>query len=158
MTSDLDIQALAFFTADHAAVAEGKLYVNGGCWDKLQFPRYPQAFPMAVVAVLLIPYRAYHQDHRFGIDLEDADGRELLHVEGQFRVGTDPAMRVGDPTVMPFAVPVNTMAVQKPGDHAFVFRVDGTEIARYRLRAVQIAAPVIPGSGHPSTPGESASE
>jgi hypothetical protein len=159
MTPDTDIQALAFFPADHAVVVQGKLYVNGGCWDRLQFPTYPQVLPISVVAVLVVPPRAYLQDHTFEIDLEDADGKPAgVHVEGQFRVGADPNMRVGDPSTLPIAVPVNTVTVERPGHYAFVLRVDGTEISRYRLRAVQLVH-AFPESRPPSAdPTEESSE
>ena len=40
-----DIYAEAFFTADHGAVENGKLYVNGGFWNRLGFPSYPAVTP-----------------------------------------------------------------------------------------------------------------
>ncbi len=127
-------------------VAEGKVYVNGGFWDVIRFPAYPQVLPVAVVAVLRVPYRAYHQDHKFEVTMEDADARDvLLRVEGQFRVGSSAEMRVGDPSILPMAM-LGQVAIPRPGDFSFILRVDGGELARYPFRALQVAAPMeMPG-------------
>ena len=70
-----DIYAEAFFTADHGAVENGKLYVNGGFWNRLGFPSYPAVYSFSICAVIHIPWRAHHQSHSFAISFEDADGR-----------------------------------------------------------------------------------
>ena len=90
-----DFKVIAFFAADHAAVADGKVYVNGGFFSRLNFPTYPAVVPsVTLVAVLEVPFHAYHEDHTVGMGLEDADGEALpLKVEGQFRVGADPTMK-----------------------------------------------------------------
>jgi hypothetical protein len=156
--TDTDLHALAFFPADHAVVERGKVYVHGGFWDKLQFPNYPQVFSISLVAVLKVPFRAYHQDHRFEVGLEDADGNaQTLRIQGEFRVGTDPQMRTGDPTVMPVAVSVSNLSIERPGDYAFVLSVDGSELARFQVRAVQITPPVqyaSPPATEPPNPEE----
>ena len=135
-----DFQVTAFFPADHAAVAEGKLYVNGGVWDRLNFPVYPQLVPqVSLVAVVRVPYRAYHQDHKFEMRLENAENEPLsFRVEGGFRFGTEPHMRVGDPSHLTVAVPVAGVVLESPGDYSFVFSIDGTDLVRYPLRAVQV--------------------
>lgn len=155
MTQPTDIHAIAFFAADHAVVAGGKVFVNGGFWTRLNFATFPQVLPVGLVAVLNVPFRAYHQDHRLEIGLEDADGRELrLRVEGDFRVGAGPDMKYGDPTVMPVAVMANSVMFEKPGDYSFVLKVDGTELTRYSVRAVQVAAPILPGAIPPPPSGQ----
>ena len=99
-----EIQAFAFFLADHAVVENGKLYVNGGFWNQVYSAEYPVARAFGLAAVLHIPWRKHHQGHAFTVTFEDADGRPLTaRFEGQFRVGTSPNMRVGDFTVMPVA-------------------------------------------------------
>ncbi len=135
-----DFEVIAFFPADHASVAEGKLYVNGGIWDRLNFPAYPQLIPpVSLVAVVRVPYRAYHQDHKFEMRLENAENEALsFRVEGGFRFGTEPHMRVGDPSLLTVAVPVSGVVLESPGDYSFVVAVDGTDLVRYPFRAVQV--------------------
>ncbi len=138
-----DIQACAFFLSDHAAVENGKLYVNGGFWNQVYSAAYPVARAFGVAAVLHIPWRQHHQGHAFAVTFEDADGRPLsARFEGQFRVGTAPNMRVGDFTVIPLAAFVTNFVLDGPGDYAAVLAVDGTELARWRFRAVEAQDPM----------------
>jgi hypothetical protein len=139
-----DFRVLAFFAADHAEAIGGKVYVNGGFWNRLRFPTYPSIVPsLALVAVLEVPYRAYHQDHAFRLGMEDADGTVLpLEATGSFRVGAEPDLRVGDPTLMPIAIPITGLKIDRPGDYSFTLSIDGAELERYQVRAVQVAVPM----------------
>jgi len=139
-----DFRVVAFFTADHAQAVGGKVYVNGGFWNQLSFPTYPSiAPPLTLAAVVEVPYRAYHQDHGFRLGMEDADGNVLpLEATGDFRVGAQAKMRVGDPTLMPVVIPITGLKIDKPGDYSFTFSIDGTELGRYQVRAVQVAVPM----------------
>ena len=153
-----DIYAEAFFTADHAANENGKLYVNGGFWNRLNFPMYPAVHSFAVCAVIHIPWRAHHQSHTFAISFEDADGQTTPNrFEGEFQTGTSPDMRPGDFTNAPFAVQVGNFVFQRPGNYAAVLQVDGTEIKRWRIRALQVAGiPMMPPPQAGDTPGPDA--
>ena len=142
-----DLRAEAFFTADHAVVESGKLYVNGGFWSRLNFPSFPIVHNFALCVVLHIPWRAHHQRHTFAISFEDADGQRTPNrLEGQFRTGTTPDMRAGDYSLVPLAITVNGFVIQRAGDYSAVLEIDGTEVSRWRFRAVQV---VTTGSGLP---------
>ncbi len=143
--SDTDLRALAFFLADHGVVENGKAYINGGFWNQLGFPSFPVIHSFAIVAVLEVPWCAYHQKHTFGVWFQDADNKKMPgRFEGEFQVRAAPDMRVGDPTVMPIAAVVNNFVFQRPGDYTCVLEVDGTEINRWRFRAVQAMSPLLP--------------
>jgi hypothetical protein len=145
-----DLYAEAFFTADHAAVESGKLYVNGGFWSRLNFPSFPAVHNFAVCVVLHIPWRAHHQRHTFAISFEDADGQTSPNrLEGQFQSGTAPDMRTGDYSLVPVAVAVNGFVLQRAGDYSAVLELDGLEVSRWRFRAVQVvtAASAFPPAG-----------
>ena len=49
-------------------------------------------------------------------------------------------MRVGDFTVMPVAE-VTNFVLDHPGDYAALLEVDGTELARWRFRAIEAPDP-----------------
>ena len=151
-----DFRVLAFFAADHAQAESGKVYVNGGFWNRLRFPTYPAIVPsLALVAVVEVPYRAYHQDHAFRLGMEDADGNILpLEATGSFRVGAEPDLRVGDPTLMPIAIPITGLKIDKPGDYAFTLSIDGAELERYGIRAIQVAVPMKLELTPPDAPGD----
>ena len=135
---------VALFAADHAEAVNGKVYVNGGFWNRLSYPQYPAVVAtMSLVAVVEIPFHEYQEDHGFALSMVDADGNTLpLKVEGQFRVGASPDLRRGDPTLMPLAVPITGLRIEKPGDYSFTLAIDGGELGRYQIRATQIATPL----------------
>jgi len=152
-----DFEALAFFPADHAAVESGKAYVSGGFWDQLNFPAYPAQVSISLVAVIKVPSRAYLEDHQITVSLIDADDNPLaLRIEGNIRVGAAPNLKPGDPTTIPMAFPLNGMTIEHAGDYWFVLSIDGTEKARYRIRAVQVGPIPPPTSEAPG--GEGAGE
>ena len=136
---ETDIYAAAFFMSDFAAVENGKLYVSGGFWNQFRLASFPSIVNFSIVAVLNIPWRAYHQNHKFEVFFEDADGKRLPgELGGDFTVGTAPEMKVGDPTLMPIAAAINGFALQHAGDYSAVLHVDGQEISRWPFRASQL--------------------
>lgn len=154
----VDLHASAFFTADHAAVENGKLYVNGGFWSRLNFPSFPVVHNFAVCVVLHIPWRAHNQRHTFDVSFEDADGQVTTNrLEGQFQTVKTADMRTGDYSVVPIAIGINGFVLQRAGDYAAVLQVDRTEVSRWRFRAVQVVSalalpPGPAGTGLAATP------
>ena len=137
----MDFEALALFTADHAAVENGKVYVNGGFWDVLNQPSYPAQVSISLVAVISVPSRAYLEDHRVTVEMVDADEERLpLKIEGNVRVGAAPHLNPGEPSTLPLAFPLNGVLLERAGDYWFVLSVDGDELARYHMRAIQMVS------------------
>ena len=133
--------ALGFFPADHAAAESGKVYASGAYWGTLHFPAFPAVLPtMALVAVVQQPFSAAHADHEFAIGLEDADGQAHgLDIRGSFRAAPGLESKYGEPNVIPITVPIHGLPFETPGDFSFVLKVDGTELARYRIKVMQSA-------------------
>lgn len=135
------ISSLAFFLADFAVVESGKAYVSGGFWDRIAVPEFPSSAFFAVVAVIHVPWTAYHQLHNFSISVEDAGGTELAPgFDGQFQVSSAPHLKVGDPTIMPVTGSIPGMTFEAPGDFSFILRINGKEIDRWPLRVLQVDA------------------
>jgi hypothetical protein len=132
-----DVHAEALFTADHAAVHSGKLYVHGGFWTRLNFASFPASHSFSVCVVLHIPWREHPQDYSFAISFEDAGGQPTPHrFEGRYQAGALAETRPGDFIEVPIALQVANFVFQRPGDYAVVLQVDGKEIRRSRLSAV----------------------
>jgi hypothetical protein len=148
--TDTDIEAVAFFLADHAAVENAKVYINGGCWNRLSFGSYPSVLNVAIVTVIQVPWRALHRVVKFSVVLRDADATKVLgQVEGQFQVGSAPDAKTGDVSLVPITTMLTNLVVPRADDYSAVLEVDGTELARWPFRAVQVAeagAPTSPGS------------
>lgn len=137
--SSTGFQALAFFTADHAVIENGKAYINGGFFDRVFDASYPLQISIAVVALIKVSSEEYLRDHRFAVELEDARGEKLdLRIEGDFRVAPSPQAKPGESAVMPLAIPLNGLSLERAGDYSFVLSINGREIARYELHAMQM--------------------
>lgn len=118
----------------------------------MNFPSFPAVHNFAVCIVLHVPWRAHRQRHMFGVSFEDADGKETSpRLEGQFQAGPLPDMRTGDYSIAPIAIGVTGFVFQRPGDYSAVLYVDGTEINRWRFRAVQVFG--VPGPPSPPAGG-----
>jgi hypothetical protein len=122
-----DVHAEALFIADHAAVHGGKVYVHGGFWTRLNFASFPASHSFSVCVVLHIPWREHPQNYSFAISFEDAAGQPTPYrFEGRYDAGA----------LAPIALQVANFVFQRPGDYAVVLQVDGKEIRRSRLSAV----------------------
>jgi hypothetical protein len=142
------IRVAAFFTADHVDAVGGKLYANGGFFNRLRFPAYPAIAPiLGIGASLIVPWHAYQQDHHFVVTMHDEDRRELpLRIEGSFRVGADLLIRHGDPSVINLAGNVTNVVFERPGHYYLVLDVNGDRLARWGLQAIQLPAAFTSGA------------
>jgi Family of unknown function (DUF6941) len=83
----------------------------------------------SIVAVLVVPWRAKHQEIGFGIWFEDADGGRLPTFEGRFQVGSPADSKVGDASIVPLSLAVGNLALPSAGDYAAVLEVQGIEVS-----------------------------
>jgi hypothetical protein len=148
MIPETDLYATAFFLADHAAVENGKVYVNGGFFNQMQFATFPAAATFSVVGILNIPWSAQNQPHRFAVHFTDADGHQLDgEFSGEFQVTPNLEAGIGDPFLMPIAANANGFVFQGPGHFSAVLLVDGDELSRWSFKVNAAAAPQAPGDG-----------
>lgn len=146
-------EALAFFAADHIALApDGKLYVNGGFYSLLRFPAFPAMLStLGIAAVLEMPFQDSMQDHIIKIGLRGPEHQELpLRVEAQFRTAPTIESQYGEPQLVPFGVTVSNVEIPVPGVYHLVLWLDNVEKKTYRMRAVQ--TPMVPMRAGAATP------
>jgi hypothetical protein len=153
-----EISSRAFFTADHAEAVNGKVYMNGGFWNRWRATSYPQVFPpLAVVAVLDVPFAQYHRNHKIVISLVDADEKELpLRAEGIIRVGADVSMDYGDSSLVPFAANFTNVLIPSAGTYSFVLSVNGAELDRFQVKALQLPETIQFGASNDSDEADGA--
>jgi hypothetical protein len=142
--SPLEFNLVAFFPADHAEAAKGKLYANGAFFSQLNLPTYPAVLPpLTLAAVMEVPFGLMHAEHQIQIGLADPDGRPLaLKVQGRFRVGGAPTLEYGDSTIIPVTFPILGLVLERPGRYTFTCSIDDKELGRYSIRAIQTAVPL----------------
>ncbi len=141
---------LAFFAADHVAgTPDGKLYVNGGFFSLLRLPGFPAVVPtLGIGAVLEIPFQDMMRDHSIRIGLRDSERQDELpmRVEARFRSAPTLEAQFGEPQLVPFGVTVPNVEVPRPGVYNLVLWFDDVELKTYRIRAIQAAMVVAPGT------------
>lgn len=142
MTSDLSMQVSTFLIADHAEAVNGKLYVVGGCWNRLAAANVPVVHPHLTVATALhVPWTATNEKHTISLNLKDEDGASAIPepIEGEFETGRPAGLRPGDEQIIAMTFNLNGLRFEREGDYAFTLDVDGTELSRlgFRLQLVQ---------------------
>ncbi len=138
----------AFFLADHAEAVNGKLYVTGGCWDRLFAVTLPTLHPHLSVAVsLLVPWQATNEKHELELALLDADGNSSLpgKIGSAFEVGRPPGWRPGDDSNLVAVFHLNMIPFNTRGTYTFLLSVDGTEIGRTSLKVEEIPKGTLTG-------------
>ncbi|PJI84723.1 DUF6941 family protein [Luteimicrobium subarcticum] len=137
-SSPTELTSPVLFLADHAAVESGKLYVNGGCWNRLTFPDFPASVTFSVVAVILVPWRDT-SSHEFTVRFEDPDGSPLGAVlSGELTAGTPDDAHAGDPTLVPITAVIDHFTVERPGDYTVVLEVDGERKNDWSFRVLHL--------------------
>jgi hypothetical protein len=133
-------EVLAFFAADHAVVENGKVYVNGGFFDRVYFPVYPAPLAsIAVAGLIRVHAQQFQRDHQFVVELqEEGNAEPIVRLEGAFRTLPAPDAELGEPATWPLAVPLSGFSLPRAGNYYFVLSINGSEIARYRVRALQV--------------------
>ncbi len=130
---------LAFFTADHAVVENGKVYVNGGFFDRVYYPVFPASLSIAVVCLIEVSAQQFQRDHQFVLELQEAaNSKPVVSIQGNLRVAPTPDAEPGEPSQVPLAVPLTGLSLPRAGDYWFVLSINDGEIARHRVRAAQV--------------------
>jgi hypothetical protein len=138
--------------ADHAQVADGKLFISGGGWSSCA----PQSSPCAVAVIFHVPWHEADQTISFRLRLIDEDGRAVVQpgardrlpvqVNGRFTARRAPAMTPGTEINVPMSF--NTVLELAPGrGYSWVLDVDGHADDSWRLpfttRPAQLGFPVL---------------
>lgn len=152
MTMGVDV-----FLADSADVVDGKIYALGIGWNTIYAPSFPMAHPRVAVAVIIhVPYTATNTMHTFRLHLQDQDGnrihigtvgsdaegtRQIYELGGQFTVGRPPMLPPGDEQVVPLALTINGLRLDKPDLYSWVLTIDGVQARRLPMRVQRAARP-----------------
>lgn len=132
--------------ADAAQIAGGKLYLMGGGWDRLTIRRpFPVQQQMAVAASFRVGWNETNMQHRFEIEVADADGVTLGKVAGTFEVGRPTGIAPGQEQRTQIAVGMG-VPLKRSGTYVIIARLNGEEGRRFPFS-------VIGASGAGAAPG-----
>lgn len=137
-----DVQVDAFL-ADSVATADGKLYVQGGGWNRLTASLFPAVHDRIAIGLLIRISAGAAGSHRFELrmlgpkddelKLGDSQDGPVNRIGGEIRTGT------GEDQLVPVAINLNGLTLAGPGDYRFVVSVDGSDVKTLPFR-VQSAA------------------
>lgn len=127
--------------ADHAEVADGKLFINGGGWNVIG----PAITPYGIAMYVEVPWDQTNAKHTLLLELLDADGEpvtvatpdgneEPIQVETQLEVGRPVGVNPGTPLGVPFAVNFAPAPPVAPGgQYVWTLTIDGHADEDWRL-------------------------
>ena len=112
--------------ADWAETINGKLYIQGGGWDRKLVPPKGQPISFGIAAGILVPWHLTNQENRFRLTFETGDGQELSRIEGGFNVGRSVKALPGQKFRTPFSARVGLSVPEEEGAYLARMVVNGT--------------------------------
>ena len=134
--------------ADAARVAENKLYVFGGQWDRV----YTHAFPanhagLTVVLVIEVSYSEALTDHHLRVSLM-RDGEHVgAEARGLINVGHAPGTTPGAPSYVPIALPFENIVFVQAGRYEWVVTLNDEPVG-----AIPLEVSLAPGGAMEDLP------
>jgi hypothetical protein len=136
--------------ADHAVVAEGKLFINGGGWNSVNLLHIPSPIGFSIGLIISVPWAQAEQNHTLVVELldprgepmmigADQDGQPIIEIRGNFSVGRPPHVVPGEDIVIPVALALATN-IGEAGPYRLVVMIDDIPEADWNIR-VQEAPP-----------------
>ena len=122
--------------ADRAEVVNGKLYLMGGAWDRIQPSTFPHRMIVGIALGVRIPFAHTDDQHTVAVEMQQ-DEQRLVGFEAKLTTGRPPGMAGMDMLVpMAFNIPVSI-----PAEGQVVLRasVDGRTPRRHEIRVAQRA-------------------
>ena len=138
--------------ADAARVAESKLYVFGGQWDRIYTPTFPATHAgLTVVLVIEVSYVEALTDHHLHVALM-SDGTAVgAEAKGVINVGHAPGTTPGAPSYVPIALPFVALQFDRPGRYEWVVTINDEPVGSIPLEVMMtpgaVEEPAPPFSG-----------
>jgi hypothetical protein len=126
--------------ADAARVADNKLYVFGGQWDRVYTHGFPATHAgLTVVLVIEVSYAEALTDHHLRVALM-RDGEPMgAEARGLINVGHAPGTSPGAPSYVPIALPFEGLQFNRPGRYEWVVTMNDEPVGTIPLEV--LAAP-----------------
>jgi hypothetical protein len=120
--------------ADRAEVVNGKLYLMGGSWDRIQPQQFPHRMMLGIALGVRIPFAYTDDQHRVAIELLHNDTR-MIGFEAKLATGRPPGMAGMDMLVpMAFNIPI---AIPGEGQVTLKAVIDGASGRRHEIKVIQ---------------------
>jgi hypothetical protein len=107
--------------ADAARVADNKLYVFGGQWDRIYTHNFPAMHAgLTVVLVIEVSYAEALMDHHLKVALMSDGAPVGPEARGVINVGHAPGTTPGAPSYVPIALPFEQIQFNMAGRYEWV--------------------------------------
>lgn len=133
------MQLTTAMLADGAQVAQGKLYILGGQWDRIMVGQFPAQHPsMAVALVIRVEYNEAPKAFNLNVELM-LDGKPLgAKTTGHLSIGHAAGLAHGAPQFAPVTATFNNVQFDGPGRYEFVVSADTDVLGQIPLEVVQV--------------------
>jgi uncharacterized protein DUF6941 len=127
-----------FLIADSAQVADGKLYVLGGGWERLTVQQVPVTRTVEIATRIIVAWTETNRPLTFELQLVTEDGEALLNPAAtpSVTVGRPVHLREGSDQAVPLVLKVNGVALKQAGRYVFTLSYDGEVVARTAFEVV----------------------
>lgn len=146
---------------NHAEAQNNILYLSGAGIDRYFIPSNipaPWGVNVGIGLSIEIPWASTNQAHKLEISLTDQDGQPVLvqtnpsqrspfKVDSTFTMGRPAELELGEPQIMNLALNFPGLPIERLGKYSFNVSVDGTEMARLKLKLMHIAPVTLPDRG-----------
>ena len=120
--------------ADRAEVVNGKLYLLGGSWDRIQPQQFPHRMMLGIAVGVRIPFAHTDDQHTVAIELLHNDTR-MIGFEAKLATGRPPGMAGMDMLVpMAFNIPI---AIPGEGQVTLKAVIDAVHGRRHEIKVIQ---------------------
>ena len=128
--------------ADAARVAENKLYIFGGQWDRLLTLAFPAAHAaLTVVLVIEVSYSEALADHHLRVALM-RDGEPIgPEARGLINVGHAPGTTLGAPSYVPVTLPFEQVVFERAGRYEWAVTLNDEPVG-----SIPLEVSLAPGS------------
>jgi hypothetical protein len=120
--------------ADRAEVVNGKLYLMGGSWDRIQPAQFPHRMMIGIALGVRIPFAYTDDQHTVAIEMLHDDTR-MIGFEAKLATGRPPGMAGMDMLVpLAFNIPI---AIPGEGQVTLRAAIDGHSGRRHEIKVTQ---------------------
>ena len=133
------VQIKMMVAADAAQAVNGKLYILGGGFDRINMPTQPFEFRFELALLIEVPWTATNEPYQLVVELLDADGQPVgYRAEVEMETGRPPGSRRGASFTVPLALPV---FAEFPGPGRYTLRGSINGIEQEQRVSIEAIAP-----------------
>lgn len=147
---------------DHAAVSEGKLYINGGGWSITG----PGAVSMGIAILISVPWDRANTPVQFQLRLVQEDGAPVMQegplgpapveLSGEFEVGRPAGLRRGSPLDVPLAINLPPLPLTPGQRFSWELSIEGEDTSddwHLAFTTREMPPQMLQAGGQPGGPG-----